>query len=49
MKKLITGASGLLGNHLTRLFLFRGHQVRVLIENEDADDGLDGLMIEKCI
>jgi dihydroflavonol-4-reductase len=49
MKTLITGASGLLGNHLTRLFLSKGLRVRVLIENENADDGLDDLAIEKCI
>ena len=49
MKTLITGASGLLGNHLTRLFISRGHQVKVLIENEHADEGLDDPGILKCI
>jgi dihydroflavonol-4-reductase len=49
METLITGAGGLLGNHLTRLFLFRGHGVRVMIEQKNADDGLDGLEIEKII
>lgn len=49
MKTLITGASGLLGNHLTRLFISRGHQVKVLIENENADEGLDDPGILKCI
>jgi len=49
METLITGASGLLGNHLTRLFLSRGHQVRVMIEHENADDGLDELGVEKFI
>jgi nucleoside-diphosphate-sugar epimerase len=46
MNILITGASGLLGNHLTRLFLSRGHQVRELIEHENADDGLETLPVE---
>jgi len=49
MNILITGASGLLGNHLTRLFLSRGHQVRVLIENERAVDGLESLPVEKFV
>lgn len=49
METLITGASGLLGNHLTRLFMSKGHQVRVLLEHEKADEGLDGPDIEKRI
>ena len=49
MNILITGASGLLGNHLTRLFLSRGHKVRVLIERENADDGLESLPVEKLV
>ena len=49
MDVLITGASGLLGNHLTRLLLSQGHQVRVLIENENADAGLESLLVEKYI
>ena len=49
MKTLITGASGLLGNHLTRLLLSEGHEVRVLIENEGATDGLDSLRVDKFI
>lgn len=49
MKTLITGASGLLGNQLTRLFISKGYHVRVLIEHEHADEGLDDPGIEKCI
>jgi dihydroflavonol-4-reductase len=46
METLITGASGLLGNHLTRLFLSHGDRVRVMLEHENADDGLDKLEVE---
>lgn len=49
MKVLITGASGLLGNHITRLLLSGGHQVRAMIENEKANHGLDALPLEKII
>lgn len=49
MRILITGASGLLGNHLTRLLLSKGAEVRVLIENEEAVQGISSLSVEKFI
>lgn len=49
MKTLITGASGLLGNHLTRELLSRGHQLRVMIENENAAQGLEELGVERIV
>ena len=49
MKILITGASGLLGNHLIRVFLSDGHNIRALIETEKDVNGIDTLPIEKYI
>ena len=49
MKTLITGASGLLGNHLTRQLLSRGHQVRILVESEEAAQGLDDMEVERFV
>ena len=49
MNILITGASGLLGNHLTRTMLSGGHHVRAIIESEKDTWGIDSLSIEKYV
>ena len=36
MPVLVTGATGLLGSHLTDLLLERGEQVRVLVQRSDG-------------
>ena len=49
MNILITGASGLLGNHLTRTMLSGGHHVRAIIESEKEIWGIDSLPIERYV
>jgi dihydroflavonol-4-reductase len=49
MNILITGASGLLGNHLTRTMLSGGHHVRALIESEKEIYGIDSLPVERYV
>jgi dihydroflavonol-4-reductase len=46
MKVLLTGANGLLGNHLARLLLREGHDVRALVRRDSKLDALDGLDVE---
>jgi len=47
MRILLTGADGLLGNHLVRLLLQNNHEIRVLVQPNRNVPGLDGLAIEK--
>lgn len=49
MNILITGASGLLGNHLTRTMLSDGHHVRAIIKSEKEIWGIDTLPVERYV
>ena len=45
-KKLVIGASGFLGSHVTRQLVARGDDVRVLIRATSSARGIDGLPVE---
>jgi dihydroflavonol-4-reductase len=44
---LVTGATGFLGSHLTRLLIQRGDQVRVLVRPGSETGALTGLSVER--
>jgi dihydroflavonol-4-reductase len=46
MTTLVTGATGFLGSHLTRLLAERGHRVRVLVRPTSRLDALAGIPCE---
>jgi dihydroflavonol-4-reductase len=46
MTTLVTGASGFIGSHLTRLLVQHGHQVRALVRPTSRVDALQGLSVE---
>jgi dihydroflavonol-4-reductase len=46
MTTLVTGATGLVGSHVTRLLVQRGDAVRVLVRDQSPLDELDGLDVE---
>lgn len=46
-KKLVIGASGFLGSHVTRRLAERGDDVRVLIRHTSSTRGIDGLPVER--
>lgn len=46
-KKLVIGASGFLGSHVTRRLVERGDDVRVLIRRTSSTRGIDGLPVER--
>jgi len=46
-RSLVLGADGLLGSHLVRRLLDRGHEVRVLAQPGTTSPTLDGLPIER--
>ena len=46
-KKLVIGASGFLGSHVTRRLVDRGDDVRVLIRRTSSTRGIDGLAVER--
>jgi dihydroflavonol-4-reductase len=46
MTTLVTGASGFIGSHLTRLLIQRGHQVRALVRPTSRSDALQGLSVD---
>lgn len=46
MKVLITGATGFIGNHVTRLCLEKGDQVRVMVMPGEDRSPLDGMDVE---
>ena len=45
-KVLITGGTGFIGNHVTRLCLERGEQVRVMVMPGEDRSPLDGMDVE---
>ncbi len=45
-KKLVIGASGFLGSHVTRQLVARGEDVRVLIRTTSSTRGIDGLAVD---
>src|SRR3954452_14023429 len=46
MTTLVTGATGLVGSHVTRLLVARGDAARVLVRERSPLDELDGLEVE---
>ncbi|KUI37121.1 NAD-dependent epimerase/dehydratase family protein [Mycobacterium sp. GA-2829] len=46
-KKLVIGASGFLGSHVTRQLVDRGDDVRVLLRRTSSTRGIDGLPVER--
>ncbi|OBK18749.1 NAD-dependent epimerase/dehydratase family protein [Mycobacterium asiaticum] len=47
MKKLVIGASGFLGSHVTRQLVAAGEDVRVMIRKTSATKGFDDLPVER--
>jgi dihydroflavonol-4-reductase len=46
MTTLVTGASGFIGSHLTRLLVQHGHRVRALVRSTSRVDALQGLSVD---
>jgi dihydroflavonol-4-reductase len=47
-KKLVIGASGFLGSHVTRQLVDTGADVRVMLRNSSSTKGIDDLDVERC-
>ena len=47
MKKLVIGASGFLGSHVTRQLVRRGEDVRVMVRRTSSTKGIDDLDVER--
>ena len=47
-KKLVIGASGFLGSHVTRALVERGDDVRVLLRTTSSTEAIDDLNVERC-
>ena len=47
-KKLVIGASGFLGSHVTRQLVERGDDVRVMLRKSSSTKGIDDLAVERC-
>ena len=45
--KLVVGASGFLGSHVTRLLVAEGHDVRVMLRRTSSTRGIDGLDVRR--
>jgi dihydroflavonol-4-reductase len=48
MITLVTGATGFIGSHVTRLLVARGERVRVFVRPESRAAAIDGLPVEVC-
>jgi len=46
--KLVIGASGFLGSHVTRQLVASGEEVRVMIRHTSSTRAIDGLNVERC-
>jgi len=47
-KKLVIGASGFLGSHVTRQLVAAGEAVRVMLRRTSSTAGIDDLDVERC-
>lgn len=47
-KKLVIGASGFLGSHVTRQLVAAGEDVRVMLRRTSSTAGIDDLELERC-
>jgi nucleoside-diphosphate-sugar epimerase len=47
-KKLVIGASGFLGSHVTRQLVAAGEDVRVMLRRTSSIAGIDDLEVERC-
>jgi dihydroflavonol-4-reductase len=47
-KKLVIGASGFLGSHVTRQLVATGADVRVMLRRSSSTKGIDDLEVERC-
>jgi dihydroflavonol-4-reductase len=47
-KKLVIGASGFLGSHVTRELAATGADVRVMLRRSSSTKGIDDLAVERC-
>jgi len=47
-KKLVIGASGFLGSHVTRQLVGAGADVRVMLRRSSSTKGIDDLDVERC-
>jgi dihydroflavonol-4-reductase len=47
-KKLVIGASGFLGSHVTRQLVDTGADVRVMLRHSSSTKGIDDLDVERC-
>lgn len=47
-KKLVIGASGFLGSHVTRQLVAAGDDVRVMLRRTSSTAGIDDLDVERC-
>ncbi|MBX9640786.1 MAG: NAD-dependent epimerase/dehydratase family protein [Mycobacteriaceae bacterium] len=48
VKKLVIGASGFLGSHVTRQLALAGEDVRVMVRRTSSTKGFDDLEVERC-
>jgi dihydroflavonol-4-reductase len=46
--KLVIGASGFVGSHVTRKLVERGEDVRVMVRRTSSTKGIDDLDVERC-
>jgi dihydroflavonol-4-reductase len=46
--KLVIGASGFLGSHVTRQLVADGHDVRVMVRRTSSTRGIDDLDVQRC-
>lgn len=47
-KKLVIGASGFVGSHVTRQLVEAGEDVRVMLRRTSSTKGIDDLAVERC-